>query len=387
MLGEVAEMKNKTKARLMQGNEACAEGAIAAGLRFFAGYPITPSTEIAEKLAELLPKAGGKFIQMEDEIASISAVIGASLTGAKSMTATSGPGFSLKQESIGFAAIAEIPCVIVDVMRVGPSTGVPTAPSQADVMQARWGTHGDHPVVVLCPTSVAETYTLIIEAFNISERWRIPVVFLMDEVIGHMREKVVLPDPHGLKIVERLRPTCKPEDYLPFDADVGDGVVPPMADFGTGFRYHLTGLTHDKTGFPTTKRPEVDALIRRLSGKVDTAKEEVTFVHEVMIEDADVAVFAYGITARAGARAIRDARAMGIRAGLLTAKTLWPFPEEHVERIAGNVRGIIVPEMNMGQLVCEVERAAKGKTKVISLTRVDAEPISPQQILSALKEV
>ncbi len=380
-------MESKTKIRLMQGNEACAEGAVAAGLRFFAGYPITPSTEIAEELAAILPRVGGKFIQMEDEIASISAIIGASLTGAKSMTATSGPGFSLKQESIGFAAIAEVPCVIVNVMRVGPSTGVPTAPSQADVMQARWGTHGDHPVVVLCPTSVAETYSLIVEAFNIAERWRIPVVFLMDEGIGHMREKVVVPDSGELKIVNRARPTCKPEDYLPFDADAADGVVPPMADFGTGYRYHLTGLTHDRTGFPTTKRPEVDALIRRLCSKIDKAKEEVTFVDEVMTEDADIAVFAYGITARAGAKAVRDARASGISAGLLKAKTLWPFPEEHVERIASKVRAIIVPEMNMGQLVREVERASKGKTKVISLTRVDSEPISPDQILTALKEV
>ncbi len=380
-------MHSKTDTRLMQGNEACAEGAIAAGMRFFAGYPITPSTEIAEELAALLPKVGGKFLQMEDEIASISAVIGASLTGAKSMTATSGPGFSLKQESIGFAAIAEIPCVIVNVMRAGPSTGVPTAPSQADVMQARWGTHGDHPVVVLCPTSVAETYTLIVEAFNISERWRIPVIFLMDEVIAHMREKVTIPDSSQLRIVDRARPTCKPEDYLPFDADAGDGVVPPMADFGTGYRYHLTGLTHDKTGFPTGKRPEVDTLIRRLYSKMDKAKQEVTFVDEVLIEDADVAVFAYGITARAGAKAVRDARVEGISAGLVRTKTLWPFPDEHVERIASTVRAIVVPEMNMGQLVHEVERASKGKTKVVSLTRVDAEPISPDEILSALKEV
>ena len=380
-------MPSKTGTRLMQGNEACAKGAIAAGMRFFAGYPITPSTEIAEELSALLPKAGGKFIQMEDEIAGISAVIGASLTGTKSMTATSGPGFSLKQESIGFAAIAEIPCVIVNVMRVGPSTGVPTAPSQADVMQARWGTHGDHPVVVLYPTSVAETYHLIVEAFNISERWRIPVVFLMDEVIGHMREKVTIPDPGDLKIVNRARPACGPEDYLPFDADAGDGVVPPMADFGTGYRYHLTGLTHDRTGFPSTKRAEVDALIRRLCSKMDKAKQEVTFVDEVFTEDADVAVFAYGITARAGAKAVRDARAEGISAGLIKAKTLWPFPDEYVARIASRVRAIIVPEMNMGQLVHEVERASCGKTEVISLTRVDADPIAPRQILAALKEV
>ncbi len=380
-------MRSETSIRLMQGNEACAEGAVAAGMRFFAGYPITPSTEIAEHLAAILPKVGGKFIQMEDEIASISAVIGASLTGAKSMTATSGPGFSLKQESIGFAAIAEVPCVIVNVMRVGPSTGVPTAPSQADVMQARWGTHGDHPVVVLCPTSVAETYTLIVEAFNISERWRIPVIFLMDEVVGHMREKVEIPDSGKLKIVNRAYPDCEPEDYLPFDADAGDGVVPPMADFGTGYRFHVTGLTHDRTGFPTTKRPEVDALIRRLDSKMDKARQEVTFVDEVLTDDADIVVFAYGITARAGAKAVRDARASGIAAGLLKAKTLWPFPDEYVERIAQKARAIVVPEMNMGQLVHEVERASKGKTKVISLTRVDAEPISPSEILSVLKEV
>ncbi|NLS44118.1 MAG: 2-oxoacid:acceptor oxidoreductase subunit alpha [Firmicutes bacterium] len=384
-------MQNKagigTRTKLMQGNEACALGAIAAGVRFFAGYPITPSTEIAEDLSALLPRVGGKFIQMEDEIASISAVIGASLTGTKSLTATSGPGFSLKQESIGFAAIAEIPCVIVNVMRVGPSTGVPTAPSQADVMQARWGTHGDHPVVVLCPSSVAETYTLIIEAFNISEKWRIPVVFLMDEGIGHMREKIEIPNSDELKIIDRVRPVCNPNDYLPFDADKGDGTVPPMADFGTGYRYHLTGLTHDKTGFPTTQRPEVDALIRRLNSKMDKAKQEVTFIDEVLMDDADIVVFAYGISARAGARAVREARESGISAGLLKTKTLWPFPDEYVEEIASQVKAIIVPEMNMGQLVLEVERAVKGRTKVISLTRVDAEPISPDEILSALKGV
>lgn len=378
-------MLSKVGTRLMQGDEACAEGAIAAGLRFFAGYPITPSTEIAEELALVLPKVGGKFMQMEDEIASISAIIGASLAGAKSMTATSGPGFSLKQEGIGFAAYTEVPCVIVNVQRVGPSTGVPTAPAQGDVMQARWGTHGDHPIVVLCPSSVAETFTLIVEAFNISERWRIPVIFLMDEIIAHMREKVVVPDASEIKLVERPRPKVPPDAYLPYAA--GEDLVPPMADFGSGYRYHVTGLTHDETGFPTTKASEVDALTRRLDAKMRKAAPHVTFVDEFMVDDADVAVFAYGVTARAAMRAVRDARAQGLKAGLIKAKTLWPFPEGHVRRVAERARAIVVPEMNMGQLVLEVERASAGRARVLGLSRVDSEPITPDEILATLQEV
>ncbi|MFZ5925370.1 MAG: 2-oxoacid:acceptor oxidoreductase subunit alpha [Bacillota bacterium] len=378
-------MHNEASVRLMQGNEACAEGAIAAGLRFFAGYPITPSTEIAEELAQLLPRVGGAFIQMEDEIASISAVIGASLAGAKSMTATSGPGFSLMQEGIGFAACTEAPCVIVDVQRMGPSTGLPTSPAQGDVMQARWGTHGDHPVVALCPSSVAETFILTIEAFNISERWRVPVILLMDEIVAHMREKVAVPDVGDLRVVARPRPAVGPDEYLPYAA--GGDLVPPMADFGTGYRYHVTGLLHDETGFPTTKRAEVDALIRRLHAKMEKARAHVTFVDEFMTDDAEVAVFAYGITARASARAVRDARARGIKAGLVKARTLWPFPDEVVRKVAVKVRAIVVPEMNMGQLVGEVERASAGMAKVLSLTRVDSEPITPDEILAGLKEV
>ncbi|MGE5586123.1 MAG: 2-oxoacid:acceptor oxidoreductase subunit alpha [Bacillota bacterium] len=378
-------MLSRAGARLMQGNEACAEGAMAAGLRFFAGYPITPSTEIAEELALLLPKVGGKFIQMEDEIASISAIIGASLAGAKAMTATSGPGFSLKQEGIGFASYTEVPCVIVNVQRVGPSTGVPTAPAQGDVMQARWGTHGDHPVVVLCPSSVAETFTLIIEAFNISERWRIPVVFLMDEVVAHMREKVTVPDVRQIAVAERPRPQVSPEQYLPYAA--GEDLVPPMADYGTGYRYHVTGLTHDQTGFPTTRRIQVDALSRRLDAKMRMAAPHVTFVDEMLVDDAEVVVFAYGITARAASRAVRDARAQGLKAGLMKTKTLWPFPDEHVRKAAERACAIVVPEMNMGQLVREVERAAAGRTRVVGLSRVDAEPITPDEILARLREV
>ncbi len=379
-------MHSQTRARLMQGNEACAEGAMAAGLRFFAGYPITPSTEIAEELARLLPLVGGTFMQMEDEIASISAVIGASLAGAKSMTATSGPGFSLKQEGIGFAACAEVPCVIVDVQRMGPSTGLPTSPAQGDVMQARWGTHGDHPVVALCPSSVAETFALTIEAFNIAERWRIPVILLMDEVVAHMREKVMLPDTADIELVARPRPAAGPGEYLPYGAS-GEDPVPPMADFGTGYRYHVTGLLHDQTGFPTTKRPEVDALVRRLVAKMEHARPHVTFVDELATDDAEVAVFAYGISARASARAVRDARAQGIKAGLVKARTLWPFPDEAVRRVAKKARAIVVPEMNAGQLAGEVERASAGMTRVVSLTRLDAEPIAPREILAKLGEV
>lgn len=378
-------IKCDTRARLLQGNESCCEAAILAGVRFFAGYPITPSSEVAEVLAQRLPQVGGKFIQMEDEIGSMAAVVGASLTGAKAMTATSGPGFSLKQENLGFAAFIEAPCVVVNVQRTGPSTGLPTSPGQGDLMQARWGTHGDHPVVALYPSSVSEAFELTVKAVNISEMLRTPVILLMDEVVGHMREPVIVPCADDIEVVNRPRPTVKPEDYLPYDAEP-DG-VPPIADFGTGYRWHTTGLYHDVTGFPTSMPAKVDFLIRRLMAKVEKRRKDITFTSHRYMDDATVAVVACGIVARSARRAVQMAREKGIKAGFFQPLTIWPFPMEQVADIAGRVRKIIVPEMNMGQLVEEVQRAAAGKCEVVGYSRVDGEPIAPDEIFALLEEV
>lgn len=372
-------------ARLMQGNEAVVEGALAAGVRFFAGYPITPSTEIAELMAERLPLVGGKFIQMEDEIASMAAVIGASLAGAKALTATSGPGFSLKQENIGYAAMAEIPCVVVNVQRWGPSTGIPTAPAQGDVMQARWGTHGDHPVIALCPSSVREAFDLTVRAVNLAEKYRVPVILLMDEVVGHMRERVVLPPPEEVEVVERKKPRVPPVDYYPYRPDE-DG-VPPMANFGEGYRYHVTGLVHDEKGNPTTDPRVAEELLLRLHRKIYDHLEDIVEVERYMLEDAEVAVVAYGAVARAARRAVKEARAAGINAGLLRPVTIWPFPEREVAELAQKVRLVVVAEMNLGQLRLEVERAVGGRVAVKGIHRVSGELITVEEILAALREV
>jgi 2-oxoglutarate ferredoxin oxidoreductase subunit alpha len=380
---KAAAMRPKT--RVITGNEACAEGALAAGLRFFAGYPITPSSEIAEILAERLPEEGGYFIQMEDEIGAMGAIIGASLAGAKSMTATSGPGFSLKQENIGYAAMAEVPCVIVNVQRGGPSTGLPTLPAQGDVMQARWGTHGDHPIIVMTPNSVKETFELTIRAFNLSERFRIPVILLMDEIIAHVNEKVVLPEPGEYEVHHRKKPDVPPEKFLPYEYTESD--VPPMVSFGEGYRYHVTGLSHDQTGFPTNNSVEIDRLIRRLHRKIENHLHEIIEVREDFLEDAEVGVFAFGSTSRSARQAILMARKWGLKAGLLRPRVIWPFPEEQVRAMAERVHHIIVPELNLGQTAHEVEWATGRRKPIIKINRVDGEPISPQQILDKIVEV
>ena len=372
------------RVRLLQGNEACAEGALAAGCRFFAGYPISPSSEIAEYLSDHLPRVGGVFLQMEDEIAAMAAVIGASLAGRKALTATSGPGFSLKQENIGFAAMTEVPCVIVDVMRGGPSTGLPTAPAQADVMQARWGTHGDHPVIALVPASVREAFTETVRAFNLAERFRVPVILLMDEVIAHMREPVELPAPGALEIWDRPRPTVPPEQYLPY-ADTPTG-VPPMADFGTGYRFHVTGLAHNERGFPKDGAPVVDALLRRLLRKLEVAREDIDRFELAATDDAEVLVVAYGAVGRSARAALREARAAGHRVGLFRPLTLWPFPDAHLEKLARGCRAVVVAEMNAGQIALEVERAVRGRCPVYRVNRFDGEPIAPEEILLGIKE-
>lgn len=368
----------------MQGNEACAQGAVDAGVHFFAGYPITPSTEIAEWMARRMPALCRKFIQMEDEISSIAAVIGASLTGAKAMTATSGPGFSLMQENIGYACMAEVPCVIVNVQREGPSTGRPTAPGQGDVMQARWGTHGDHPCIALSPWSVQETYKLMVRAVNLAEKFRTPVILLLDEVIAHLREGVRLPDPRKITLYERPKPTGGRDKYKPFGGEVGD--VPPIADFGMGYHCNYTGLVHDEVGHPSNSPTVTDKLIRRLVGKVDLHKEEIIQWEEFFMEDAEVAVFAYGCTARSAMSAVNTGRKKGLKIGLIRPVTLWPFPEKAVEGAALRGIPILVPELNLGQLFLEVERVAAGRSRVRQLSRVDGEIFDPDEILAAVKE-
>ncbi|MGE5378792.1 MAG: 2-oxoacid:acceptor oxidoreductase subunit alpha [Bacteroidota bacterium] len=366
--------------RLMQGNEAIAMGALAAGCHFYAGYPITPSTEVAEVMARELPKVGGKFIQMEDEIASIAAIIGGSVGGLKSMTATSGPGFSLMQENIGYAAMAEIPCVIVNVQRLGPSTGQPTAASQGDVMQSRWGTHGDHPIIVLSPLSVAQAFELAIKAFNLSEKYRTPVILLADEIIGHMREPVELPDFNTVERVERTL-TDPPAAYKAFRNDRGD--VPPMASFGKGYRYHITGLFHDEVGFPTQRLDEIDPWLERVNNKFEHAEDILLYQTDYQ-PGAHTAILSYGATARTARHALKQLRARGEKVSLFTAQTIWPFPEAAVEQLSDSVERIIVPEMNLGQLALEVERVA-GRKKVVRVNRANGEMITPDMILSAVE--
>ena len=374
-----------TKRENVQGNAACALGAIAAGCRFFAGYPITPSSEIAEGMARDLPKVDGFFVQMEDEIASMAATIGASLGGVKSMTATSGPGFSLKQENLGYAAMTETPCVIANVMRGGPSTGMPTRPGQGDIMQARWGTHGDHPIIVLTPASVSEIYSETIRAFNLSEALRVPVVVLYDEIIGHLLETIDLTPPDESSLVERKWASGAPEDFEPFKAD--DDMVPPMARPGDGYRVHTTGLTHDERGFPTQVPVKAEKAVYRLLDKLEHHNDLIESFEAVMCDDADVIITAFGITARAAQRAVKNLRAQGFKAGLFRPITLWPFPVEAFKKTTENAKAVIVAEMNAGQLVLEIERICAGKPDVHRVNRIDGEVIGPDELEAAVKEV
>ena len=381
-------MEEKSRAVLtgthfMSGDLACAEGAIAAGCRFFGGYPITPATEIAERMARRLPEVDGVYIQMEDEIASIAAIIGASYAGKKAMTATSGPGFSLMQENIGLAVMTEAPLVIVDIMRGGPSTGQPTMPGQQDIMQAKWGSHGDYEIIALAPSSVQEMFDLTIECFNLAETYRVPVILLADEIIGHMWERVTIPPQKEVKLVDRKKPKTARTEYRPFKPD--QDLVPPMACFGEGYHFHATGLTHDEKGEPkTVSIEEQTKLVKRLCEKIRKNADKIVRVEEVMLEDAEVAVIAYGIASRAALSAVRKARDEGIKAGLLRLITIWPFPEKHVAKIAQQVRAIIVPEMNCGQLVREVERAAK-TTPVFLISKLGEEPHRPSEIVEVIR--
>jgi 2-oxoglutarate ferredoxin oxidoreductase subunit alpha len=382
---KISNTSHHPRPRLLQGNDAVVEGALTAGCRFFAGYPITPATEISEVMSYRLPAVGGTFIQMEDEIASLGAVIGASLAGAKAMTATSGPGFSLMQENLGFACMAEVPCVIVNVMRGGPSTGLPTHVSQGDVQQARWGTHGDHPIIVLAAATTRECYDLTVKAFNLSETYRTPVILLTDEVVAHIREKVTLPGPEAVAVVDRVRPTVPPEWYKPYE-DNARG-VPPMGIFGDGYRYHVTGLTHDLHGFPTERPDEIVPFIQRLFRKITQHFDDILMVNEEMTEDAEILVVAYGAVARSARRAVKEARDQGIKAGLLQLVTLWPFPRRLLEPHLRKVRAVLVPELNMGQMSREVKRINQGLAKVDTLNRIDGHLITPGEILARLVEI
>jgi 2-oxoglutarate ferredoxin oxidoreductase subunit alpha len=351
-----------TGAHFIDGDHACSEGAIAAGCRFVAGYPITPSTEVVERIAERFPLVGGVFIQMEDEIASSIAIQGAVWAGKKAMTVTSGPGFSLMMEHVGFAAMTETPCVFVDVQRAGPSTGLPTQPAQADMMQVRWGSHGDYQIIALCPSSPQECFDLTIRAFNLAEIYRVPVILMMDECVGHMTERVVIPPPGEIVIEPRRLYAGPKEDYQPYRT-AGNG-VPEMVEAGQGYRLHVTGLTHDERGYPDMSATVQDRLVRRLMEKVRGHARDIEDVREERLDDAEVLVVTYGITSRTAIPAIERARADGIRVGHLRLVVVWPFPEEKIRALAGSVTSIVVPELNLGQIVYEVERCAQGRVPV-----------------------
>ncbi len=366
--------------RFLQGNEACAMGAMRAGLSFYGGYPITPSSEVAEKCSIYLPAQGGRFIQMEDEIASIASVVGASLAGAKSMTATSGPGFSLMQEALGFGIMAEVPLVVVNVMRGGPSTGHPTGPAQGDMMQARWGTHGDHPIISIYPSSVPETFYEIIRAFNLAEKYRQPVVFLMDEILGKMNESVEIRD--DIEIIDRKKISADKEGYLPYKMEDG---IPQMANYGEGYRFHVTGLFHDETGFPDMDGENIQKNMDRLYGKIEDA-DDILKWEEDGSDDPEVLLISFGTQARSAKMAVREAAKQGIRAKLLRPVTVWPMPEKRIVEIAENVKKVIVVEMNKGQMADEIRKYVC-EDKIVSLNRLNSEMISPDEILNAVKEV
>ncbi len=370
--------------KLMQGNEAIAEGAVIAGCDFFAGYPITPSSEVAEILSSKLPKIGRVFLQMEDEIAALGAVLGAALGGAKAITASSGPGISLKQEHIGYASMCEIPCVIINVMRGGPSTGLPTLPAQGDVMQAKWGTHGDHAIIAITPSSVNESLYETIRAFNLAVKYRTPVLILTDEIIGHMREKVVIPDKNDVEIIDVKLPGVPPEKYNPYNYT--SGKVTPLAPMGEGYRYHVTGLIHGETGFPSQKTDVIQDAQNWLMDKIYKNIKDIEKFEEFQTEDADILLVAYGSTSRSSRQAIRMARSAGIKAGMFRPITIWPFPDEQVSKLSKKIKKILVPEMNMGQIIFEVQRNACGSS-VYGLNVVNGEPITPDQIYEKIKEI
>lgn len=371
--------------KLLQGNIACVQGALYAGMKFFAGYPITPSTELAEGSARELPKIGGRFIQMEDEIASIAAAIGASVSGAKAMTATSGPGYSLMVELIGYAYITETPLVIVNVQRGGPSTGLPTKVSQSDTMQARWGTHGDYTAIAIAPSTVADSVTETIRAFNLAERFRTPVTVLLDEVIGHMRELIALPEQGEIPIFNRVKPTVRPEEFQPFE--MTPNFVSPMASYGEGYRFNVTGLTHDTMGFSTNRADEIFPKLDKLRNKIMNYTDEIFKIRTEMMDDAEIAFIAYGSVARAALQAASLARQAGVKVGVVQLYTIWPFPDEQIKKLTERCKAVIVGELNMGQIVIEVERVLPRDIKIHTVQRYDGDILTPMQLLEKLQEV
>jgi len=372
--------------RFIQGNEACVEGAIYAGIDFFAGYPITPSTEIAEHLSRRLPETGGKFIQMEDEIASMCAIIGASLTGKKVMTATSGPGFSLKQEAIGYACMTEIPCVIANVQRGGPSTGNPTHVSQGDINQARWGTHGDHAIIALTASNHQDVFNMTVDAFNMAETYRTPVVLLFDEVVGHMREKLVIPEEGEVEIVSRLRTSLgKGVDYHPY-LPREDGRL-PMSDFGGEHKYNVTGLFHDMWGFPSNNPKVVNELLRHLVDKIENNVRSITRYKEHFLEDAEYIMVSYGSSARSAIHLAKNRRAKGEKIGVLELQSIWPFPTEMVREKCANAKAVLVVEMNMGQVTAQVKAAVRKPNRVFLANRIDGKLITPADIKRLLRVI
>jgi len=377
-------MKNNIK--FVQGNEACVEGALYAGVDFFAGYPITPSTEIAEILSRKLPERGGKFIQMEDEIASMCAVIGASLTGRKAMTATSGPGFSLKQEAIGYACMTEIPCVIANVQRGGPSTGNPTHVSQGDINQARWGTHGDHAIIALTASNHQDVFEITVTAFNLAETYRTPVILLFDEVVGHMREKLIIPEEGDHEVVSRLRTSLgKDVDYHPY-LPREDGRL-PMSDFGAQHRYNVTGLFHDMWGFPSNNPRVVNELLRHLVDKIDNNIHVITRYKEHYLEGAEYVMISYGSSARSAIHLARERRARGEKIGVLELQSLWPFPVEMIREKCANAKAVLVVEMNMGQITAQVKAAVKKPGRVFLANRIDGHLVTPSDIKKLLRVI
>jgi len=368
----------------MSGDEACAEGAISAGCRFFAGYPITPATEIAERMSERLPEVGGTYIQMEDELASMAAILGASYGGVKAMTATSGPGFSLMMENIGLGVMLETPCVVVNIQRAGPSTGLPTLTGQGDMMQARWGSHGCYSIIALSPSSPQELFDLTIRAFNLSERYRVPVLVMSEAATGHMYEKIIIPPVNEIRIISRGKTTVPPDEYLPFKAD--SHLIPPMANAGDGYRFHATGLTHDERGYPVMTAETQDRLVRRLVEKIEKNRDEIIELEEDSIDDAEVVVCSYGISARVSLIVVKSARDEGIRVGMLRLITVWPFPEDRIREIAKRVKAFVVPEINCGQIALEVERCAGSTVKTILVPNMGGTVHNPELILNAIRQ-
>ena len=375
----------RTKRKLLLGNQSCVEGALYAGMRFFAGYPITPSTEVAETCARELPKIGGRFIQMEDEIGSIAAVVGASVAGLKSMTATSGPGYSLMVENIGYAYMTETPCVVINVQRGGPSTGLPTKVSQSDTMQVRWGSHGDFTAIAVAPSTVPECLIETMRAFNLAERFRTPVTVLLDEVMGHSRELVTIPEPGEYEVYNRVKPTVKPEDFVPFE--VTPNLVSPMPAYGEGYRYHITGLTHDVNGFTTNKPEEIFPKLDKLRNKIMNYTDEIIKLRTEMLDDAEVVFISYGTVSRAALQAASLAREAGAKVGTIQLYTIWPFPETQLADLCSRCRKVIVAELNMGQLVNEVRRVLPRDIEIHTLQRYDGEILTPMQLLEKLEEV